>query len=127
MPTYFGYLRVSRDSQDVASQRLGLLDYANTHGYSPLVLVDETVSRDQSWRKRAIGERNGFSYQVVSGQQPIELIGSAAEGIGHLNQLQDVDGAVRQEPLLVNYYGDAVPSMALLAALKSLNLVGPDK
>jgi putative DNA-invertase from lambdoid prophage Rac len=56
MPTYFGYLRVSRDSQDVASQRLGLLDYANTHGYSPLVLVDETVSRDQSWRKRAIGD-----------------------------------------------------------------------
>ena len=56
MPTYFGYLRVSRDSQDVASQRLGLLDYANTHGYSPLVLVDETASRDQSWRKRAIGD-----------------------------------------------------------------------
>ena len=76
--------------------------------------------------KSAIGERNGFSYPAVSGQQPIELIGSAAAGIGHLNQLQDVDGAVRQEPLLVNYYGDAVPSMALLAALKSLNLTSSD-
>jgi hypothetical protein len=37
----------------------------------------------------------------------------------------DVDGAVRQEPLLVNYYGKAVPSMALLAAAKSLNLSQP--
>ena len=76
--------------------------------------------------KSAIGEKNGFSYPAVSGQQPIEVIGMAAAGIGHLNQLQDVDGAVRQEPLLVNYYGNAVPSMALLAALKSLNLGSSD-
>ena len=60
----------------------------------------------------------------MRGQQPIELIGNAAAGIGHLNQFPDVDGAVRVEPLLVNYYGKAVPSMALLAAWKSLNL-GP--
>jgi CHASE2 domain-containing sensor protein len=38
--------------------------------------------------------------------------------------LPDVDGAVRQEPLLINYYGKAVPSMSLLVAAKSLNL-GP--
>jgi serine/threonine protein kinase len=37
-----------------------------------------------------------------------------------------VDGAVRVEPLLVNYYGKAVPSMALLAAVKSLNLTPAD-
>jgi hypothetical protein len=51
---------------------------------------------------------------------------SAAAGIGHLNQYQDNDGAVRQEPLLVNYYGHAVPSMALLASIKSLNLNSSD-
>jgi serine/threonine-protein kinase len=67
---------------------------------------------------------SGFSVSAVRGQQPIELIGNAAAGIGHLNQFPDVDGAVRVEPLLVNYYGKAVPSMALLAASKSLNL-GP--
>ncbi len=74
----------------------------------------------------AINEKNGFSIPAVSGQQPIELIGTAASGIGHLNQFTDVDGAVRQEPLLVNYYGSAVPSMALLAAVKSLNLATGD-
>jgi CHASE2 domain-containing sensor protein/predicted Ser/Thr protein kinase len=76
--------------------------------------------------KSAISEKSGFSIPAISGQQPIELIGAAAAGIGHLNQLTDVDGAVRQEPLLVNYYGNAVPSMALLAAVKSLNLATGD-
>jgi CHASE2 domain-containing sensor protein/tRNA A-37 threonylcarbamoyl transferase component Bud32 len=74
--------------------------------------------------KSAVDEPNGFSLPAVRGQQPIELIGSAAAGIAHLNQLPDVDGAVRQEPLLINYYGKAVPSMSLLVAAKSLNL-GP--
>ncbi len=68
---------------------------------------------------------DGFGIPAISGQQPIEQIGVVAAGVAHLNQIQDVDGAVRQEPLLVNYYGNAVPSMALLAAVKSLNL-GPD-
>ena len=74
--------------------------------------------------RSAIDENRGFSVPAVRGQYPIESIGNAAAGIGHLNQLNDQDGAVRDEPLLVNYYGKAVPSMALLAAASSLNL-GP--
>jgi serine/threonine-protein kinase len=74
--------------------------------------------------KSAVDENSGFSVPALSGLQPIEIIGNAAAGIGHLNQIQDVDGAVRQEPLLVNYNGKGIPSMALLAAAKSLNL-GP--
>ena len=66
--------------------------------------------------RSAIDENSGFSVPAIRGQYPIESIGNAAAGIGHLNQLNDVDGAVRDEPLLVNYYGKAVPSMALLAA-----------
>ena len=76
--------------------------------------------------KSALDENNGFSISATRGQQPIESIGNAAAGIGHLNQFPDVDGAVRLEPLLVNYYGKAVPSMALLAAVKSLNLASSD-
>ena len=76
--------------------------------------------------KSALDDLNGFSVNAVRGQQPIELLGNAAAGIGHLNQFPDVDGAVRVEPLLVNYYGKAVPSMALLAAWNSLNLAPSD-
>lgn len=74
--------------------------------------------------KSAIPENQGFSEPVLRGQQPIELLGNAAVGIGHLNQFNDIDGAVRSELLLVNYFGKAVPSLALLAAAHSLNL-GP--
>jgi serine/threonine-protein kinase len=74
----------------------------------------------------SIDDPNGFSISASRGQQPIELIGSAAAGVGHLNQYPDVDGAVRQEPLLVNFYGNGIPSLALLAAAKSLNLAPTD-
>jgi serine/threonine-protein kinase len=76
--------------------------------------------------KSALEEHNAFSLASVSAQQPIEAIGNAAAGIGHLNQWVDVDGAVRYEPMLVNYYGKALPSLALLAAAKSLNLDAGD-
>lgn len=76
--------------------------------------------------KSALDENTGFSVAAIKGQQPIDGLGIAAAGVGHLNQFQDVDGAVRLEPLLVNYYGKAVPSMALLAAVKSLNLSSTD-
>lgn len=76
--------------------------------------------------KSAVAESGGFSLPAIRGQQPIEIIGSSAAGVAHLNQLPDVDGAVRQEPLLINYYGQAVPSMSLLAAAKSLNLASTD-
>lgn len=76
--------------------------------------------------KSAVVEPGGFSLPAIRGQQPIELIGSSAAGVAHLNQLPDVDGAVRQEPLLINYDGQAIPSMGLLAAVKSLNLAATD-
>jgi eukaryotic-like serine/threonine-protein kinase len=76
--------------------------------------------------KSAMDETSGFSQPAVRGQYPLEAFGNAAAGVGHLNQLNDVDGSVRDDPLLVNYYGKAVPSMALLAAARSLNLKPAD-
>jgi serine/threonine-protein kinase len=76
--------------------------------------------------KSAVKESSGFSIPAQRVQEPLEIIGNAAAGVGHLNQTNDADGAVRTEPLLVNYDGNAVPSMALLAAMKSLNLTNAD-
>jgi serine/threonine-protein kinase len=55
---------------------------------------------------------------------PIEPVGAVAAGIGHLDSVLDEDGAVRYEPLVIDYYGQQFPSLALLIAAKSLNL-GP--
>ena len=76
--------------------------------------------------KSAVDDSSNFSTPAIRSQQPIALIGTAAAGIGHLNQQTDIDGAIRQEPLLINYFGKAVPSLSLLAAAKSLNLSAAD-
>lgn len=55
MPKYFGYLRVSTEGQEVESQKLGLLEYANIHGFAPMELVAETVSRSVDWKARQLG------------------------------------------------------------------------
>jgi eukaryotic-like serine/threonine-protein kinase len=74
--------------------------------------------------KMAVADKGGFSIPASRGQFPLDLIGGGAAGVGHLNFDYDPDGTVRNAPLLVNYFGKAVPSMALAAAAKSLNL-GP--
>lgn len=60
--------------------------------------------------------------QTKSVQFPIPLLGDKAWAIGHLNNITDVDGAVRAEPLLVSYLDQYYPSLSLMLAAKSLNL-----
>ncbi len=59
--------------------------------------------------------------QMTDGFAPIPQAGEAASAIGALVSIPDVDGGIRAEPLLINYYGHYYPSMALLLAAKSLN------
>jgi len=66
------------------------------------------------------GEDTPLPTQAV--QYPIEAIGRAAAGLGHLNQNRDVDGAIRAEPLVVGYFDQYFPSLSLMIAAKSLNL-----
>src|SRR6185295_4996724 len=51
---------------------------------------------------------------------------TAAAGIGHLTSVIDEDGATRYEPLVIDYYGQQYPSMALVLAARSLNLTSKD-
>ena len=53
---------------------------------------------------------------------PIAGLAGAAAGMGHLNSLPDIDGAVRTEPLIVRHFDRAFPSLSVMAAAKSLNL-----
>jgi serine/threonine-protein kinase len=52
----------------------------------------------------------------------VEAIGKSAAAIGHLNARQDVDGAIRREPLVITHFDEYYPSFALMVAAKSLNL-----
>lgn len=57
---------------------------------------------------------------------PIATIGSQASAIGHLNQVVDIDGAVRVEPLVLQYYEAYFPSLALQIVARYLNLNNAD-
>ena len=56
----------------------------------------------------------------------IPALGAAARAIGHLNVDQDVDGAIRKDPLIIDYYGQYYPALSLLVAANSLNLTPAD-
>jgi CHASE2 domain-containing sensor protein/predicted Ser/Thr protein kinase len=77
-------------------------------------------------QRSAIADGSAFGVPALRSQQPLPTIGDAARAVGHLNQLPDVDGAVREEALLVQFDGFAVPSMALAIAANSLNLTAKD-
>lgn len=57
---------------------------------------------------------------------PISVIAESATSVGHLNASPDIDGAIRAEPLVLNYYNQYYPSVALQIATKYLNLSASD-
>jgi serine/threonine-protein kinase len=59
---------------------------------------------------------------VIDAYPPIAILGEQSDAIGASVPLPDVDGGIRTEPLVIDYYGDFYPSMALMLAAKSLNL-----
>lgn len=56
VPTVVAYLRVSTDAQDVANQKLGVLEYCAKQGFAAPALIEDTVSGKVDWRERKIGE-----------------------------------------------------------------------
>jgi len=74
-----------------------------------------------------IGNAGGAQPLPASGVIiPIPSLGSQAIAIGHLNVQSDVDGAIRTEPLVVQYFDQYYPSLSLMLAAKSLNLEPKD-
>jgi len=52
--------------------------------------------------------------------------GRSRAGVGHLNAVPDVDGAIRTEALAITYYDEFFPSLAAMLVAKSLNLTAKD-
>ncbi|MFK7886178.1 MAG: CHASE2 domain-containing protein [Gammaproteobacteria bacterium] len=72
---------------------------------------------------------NGTTLPAVPFLQPtlpLSALGKVAADIGHLGLIADVDGVVRDVPLIANYYGTAFSSLALTTALHTLNLDSED-
>jgi putative DNA-invertase from lambdoid prophage Rac len=85
---YFGYLRVSTESQDIESQKLGLLEYANRHGFMKMTIISETVGRSVEWRKRKLGELLNSAQRgdVLCTPEFTRLAGSPGQVFGFLEE-----------------------------------------
>ncbi len=57
---------------------------------------------------------------------PFPELANAAAGLGFLNVVLDSDGTLRTDPLVVEYYGQFFPSLALMMAARDLNLTVDD-
>ena len=76
---------------------------------------------------QGFSDAGGQSFFGVGAVVPIERLGTVAAGLGHLNANPDyADGAIRTEPLVIDYFGQQFPSLSLMIAAKSLNLTPKD-
>ncbi len=91
----------------------------------PDTALPEYVTRN-ALANVAGGPEGGLPLTATDLYPPIPQLGAVAAAIGHVNALSDVDGAVRTEPLVVDYYGQYYPSLSLLLAASSLNLKPAD-
>lgn len=90
------------------------------HG-RPDAVLPEYVTRN---RIAQVVDGGGAALPSMGVQLPIEVLGSSVAALGHLNSAPDVDGGIRTEPLVVQYFGEHYPSLSLMVAARSLNL-GP--
>jgi len=71
-------------------------------------------------------DRGLFPVATVRAIPPIPELGPFASAIGHLNTILDLDGGIRSEALVLQYYDRFYPSMSLQIAAKSLDLDNND-
>ncbi|HEY2337553.1 MAG TPA: serine/threonine-protein kinase [Burkholderiales bacterium] len=72
------------------------------------------------------GNEDSPPLPTISVQVPIDSIGRTAAALGGLNTINDIDGGVRNEALVLQYYDQLYPSLAMMIAAKSLNLGADD-
>ncbi|MDZ7861366.1 serine/threonine-protein kinase [Acidovorax sp.] len=73
-------------------------------------------------RRSVLPDPGEHAVPAASGRHPSATLGAAASAIGHLQLAPDPDGVLRHMPLLLAHDNAAVPSVALLTALRSLQL-----
>jgi CHASE2 domain-containing sensor protein/tRNA A-37 threonylcarbamoyl transferase component Bud32 len=89
-----------------------LPEYIRNNKLTDQNIVDTPDTNPEGW----------YPLNMVDSLPPITSVGQTASNIGALVSLLDIDGGIRSEPLVINYYEDFYPSMALILAAKSLNL-----
>jgi serine/threonine-protein kinase len=105
---------------EILADLIGELNNVIVPIYFNLSEVSLTQSEPPSWILRSTLKKTGDDKaDFLSALQifhPSEEIGMAAQNVGHINLIKDIDGKVRKEPLLISYQGGYYPSVSLQIA-----------
>ena len=106
-----------------ATRNAGMVFYPIALSPAPKGESGELV-RFTSPRHLLQGEAQGFGEIPAAGDVTMPLAGlvESARGLGHIQRTPDRDGVVRRVPLLYAVKGGFVPSLALAAALRQLDV-----
>jgi serine/threonine-protein kinase len=74
----------------------------------------------------ALKHQESSVLEAIAVTPPIPSIAQASIAMGHLATAPDSDGTIRKTPLVVDYYGSYLPSMALQIVTQALNLSPKD-
>ncbi len=88
----------------------------------PDYVTKNKISENNIASIATLSSENPIALPVIKAYPPINVLGNQSNAIGASSMLFDIDGSVRGEALVVNYYDNFYPSMALMLAAKSLNL-----
>ena len=94
--------------------------------YAPPVGQPDQPLPDYVRKDSISGAGDRAVYGLPPAQFPIEVVGGAAAGFGHLSDLRDPDGGRRTDITMIDYFGQQYPSLAMMIAAKSLNLGAKD-
>lgn len=124
-----GDIAVARSIREAGNIVLAMpVESGNGYG-RPDVDLPHYVSKNKIPKRNittSVSNKNIGPQQIVKTYPPFALLGKKADAIGVFNIAKDSDGSVRTMPLIMDYYGDYYPSIALLLSAKHLNMTGAD-
>jgi eukaryotic-like serine/threonine-protein kinase len=92
----------------------------------PLGKADQPAPSFVSRDVISVGNLEGVMFAEPTAAFPLEMLGSASAGVGHVLEVRDADGGRRSDATVVDYFGQQIPSLAMALAAKSLNYGAKD-
>ena len=121
----YAYLRVSTTAQDVANQKLSVLEYCARHNIAPVTIVEDTSSSNAPWQGRQIGHilKDAQAGDVLVVAEVSRLARSALHVLSLLQCAieQEVSVHVAKTPLVLDGSLQAMIAATILGLAAQMN------
>jgi len=116
-----GDMRLVQSTYDAANVFMPMFYEAGEPLGRPDSKLPEYIERMSITNVGSVNEA-ALPMSAVNISYPFAELASVSSGLGYLNVSPSMDGVLRSEPLIVEYYGQYYPSMSLAMVARDLNL-----